>query len=122
MRRLAFFSSPGDPLEKGQRPCRYPRGGAYPGRCNLQDDLLSLGDAAAGDDHIRSFFRQNATAVALPMPEVPPVMTTVLFSKVFIVGLNVAKIDFFGKSRLHLTKPEMRRLIEAIDGCVDVAR
>jgi len=31
--------------------------------------------------------------VALPMPEVPPVMRTVLFSKVFIVGLNVAKVD-----------------------------
>src|SRR5208282_6145310 len=27
----------------------------------------------------------NARAVALPMPEVPPVMRTVLFSKVFIV-------------------------------------
>src|SRR6266446_740582 len=33
----------------------------------------------------------NARAVALPMPVVPPVMRTVLFSKVFIVGLNVAK-------------------------------
>ena len=35
----------------------------------------------------------NARAVALPMPEVPPVMRTVLFSKVFIVGPSVANVD-----------------------------
>jgi hypothetical protein len=32
----------------------------------------------------------NARAVALPTPEVPPVIRTVLFSKIFIVGLNLA--------------------------------
>jgi hypothetical protein len=31
------------------------------------------------------------------MPEVPPVMRTVLFSKVFIVGVNIAEIDFLAK-------------------------
>jgi hypothetical protein len=30
---------------------------------------------------------EKASAVALPMPEVPPVMTTVLFSNVFMVGV-----------------------------------
>jgi hypothetical protein len=39
----------------------------------------------------------NARAVALPMPEVPPVMRTVLFWKFFIVGLNVANVDFSAK-------------------------
>jgi hypothetical protein len=63
--------------------------GASTGRSDLPGDLLSLGNPAAGDDHNRASLA-NARAVALPMPEVPPVMRTVLFWKVFIVGLNVA--------------------------------
>jgi hypothetical protein len=59
-------------------------------------DLVSLGNAAAETITFAPSLA-NARAVALPMPEVPPVMRTVLFSKVFIVGLNVAKIDFLAK-------------------------
>jgi hypothetical protein len=42
------------------------------------------------------------------MPEVPPVMRTVLFSKVFIVGLNVLKIDFLAKAA-HETETIIRQ-------------
>jgi len=38
-------------------------------------------------------FLANAKAVALPMPEVPPVIRTVLFSKIFIVGLNLTYLS-----------------------------
>jgi len=31
------------------------------------------------------------------MPELPPVIRTVLFSKVFIIGLNVANVDLSAK-------------------------
>jgi hypothetical protein len=46
--------------------------GASTGRSNLLGELLSLGNAASGDDHVRAL--ANARAVALPMHEVPPVI------------------------------------------------
>jgi hypothetical protein len=33
----------------------------------------------------------------LPMPEAPPVMRTVLFSNVFMVGLNVTNAEYSTK-------------------------
>jgi hypothetical protein len=32
--------------------------------------------------------------VALPMPELPPVISTILFSKLFMVGLNVSNAEY----------------------------
>ena len=72
------------------------------GRSNLPGDLVSLGNAAAKATTFAPSLA-NAKAVALPMPEVPPVMRTLLFSKVFTFGLNVAKIDLLAKV-VHLTK------------------
>jgi hypothetical protein len=70
--------------------------GASTARSNLLGELLSLGNAAAGDDHIRAFFGKTRT-VALPMPELPPVIRTVLFSKLFMVGLNVTNAEYSAK-------------------------
>jgi hypothetical protein len=39
----------------------------------------------------------NARAVALPMPEVPPVIRTVLFWKIFISWPQRNECRFFGK-------------------------
>jgi hypothetical protein len=49
--------------------------GASTRRRDLPGDLLALGNA-------------EASAVALPMPEVPPVIRTVFFSKVVILALG----------------------------------
>ncbi len=63
--------------------------GASTGRSDLPGDPpLPRQRAGRRRPHSRHLWQ---TPVALPMPEVPPVMRTVLFSKVFIVGLNVAK-------------------------------
>jgi hypothetical protein len=48
------------------------------------------------------------------MPEVPPVMRTVLFSKVFIVGLNVAKTDFLAKFLSYTAFRRVERRSKAI--------
>jgi hypothetical protein len=80
------------------------------GRSNLPGDLVSLGNAAAKATTFAPSLA-NAKAVALPMPEVPPVMRTRLFSKVFTFGLNVAKIDLLAKV-VHLTKRKIWRLFK----------
>jgi hypothetical protein len=71
--------------------------GASTGRSDLPGDLLSLGNPPGPETTTFAPSLANARAVALPMPEVPPVMRTVLFWKVFIVGLNVANVDFSAK-------------------------
>jgi hypothetical protein len=60
--------------------------GLSAGRGDLADNIFSFRNAAARDNDVAPC-REKASAVALPMPEVPPVMTTVLFSNVFMVGV-----------------------------------
>ena len=60
--------------------------GLSAGRGDLADNIFSFRNAAARDNDVCAV-PEKASAVALPMPEVPPVMTTVLFSNVFMVGV-----------------------------------
>jgi hypothetical protein len=48
--------------------------------------IFTVGNAATGNDDVRALLGK-ASGVALPIPEVPPVITTILFSNVAIVGV-----------------------------------
>jgi hypothetical protein len=48
--------------------------------------IFTVGNAATGNDDVRALL-EKASGVALPIPEVPPVIPTILFSNVAIVGV-----------------------------------
>jgi len=70
--------------------------GASTGRSDLPGSLLSLGNAAAGDDHIRAFFGKREGSSFADAGGASGDEDSLVFEG-FYIGLNVAKIDFLAK-------------------------